>query len=114
MATEIRYVMHFSEDSNICAFEPRCFLCWADIVSADFDMIKCITNWVRVAEYKSLYVLRIGLPHEATNLYDSDVFGDIQRNGRGGCGEYALDIHVPQTHFARLDLTPDSTGTFFI
>ncbi|WP_199884940.1 hypothetical protein [Pseudomonas bohemica] len=118
-ATEIRYLMHFSTDRNIKEFEARPLnYCWADVLSADVNIVREITNAMPPTAYEAVYVLRVGLPASTDGgfdrlLIDSPVIGEWVCGKPGTCREYGLAVFVRAGEFAKIDLHLDPSKSFY-
>lgn len=118
-ATEIRYLMHFSTDSNIKEFEARSLnYCWADVFSADVNLVREITSAMPPTDYEAVYALRVGLPALTDDgfdplLIDSSVTGDWVPGKPGTCREYGLAVFVPAGDFAKVDIHLDPSKSFY-
>lgn len=116
-ATEIRYLFHFSDANDIKAFDARPeTYCWADVFSAEISIIDRITNAPNPADYKSIYILRIGLPSTEPDpeIFQSDLIGDWVRGYPGTCREYGLAKAIQPGQFGRVDINLDPTRSFFL
>lgn len=113
-ASQIQYLFHFSNDSNIQAFSARPMeYCWADVISANIAIIDAITNAPRASQYTTIYVLRVGLGNNQ-DLSQSPVVGYSVQGKPGRCMEYGLAIPVNAGDFGRVPIFLDPTGAFFL
>lgn len=85
---------------------------WADVLCASLVGIQTITNAQQPADYKALYVLRIGLADDEACLEECKFFSDVVRNLPAVCHEYSLGNNIQPGEFGKLTLTLN--GTDFI
>lgn len=111
-AQEIRYLFHFSDDNAIQQFTAKPLeYCWADVISAQVEMVRTITSSLRPKAYTAIYILRIGLA-PGKELFESDMVGDWVRGK--ACREYGISQSVPAGDFARVAIHLDPTGTHYL
>lgn len=91
---------HHSSDALIRSFRPRFHLyTWTDVLSQSASQLYRITG-LSAATFVAVYVIRLGVSSSCSYMR--------HRFSGPNCSEYALDIAIPSSHFARIPITSTS------
>lgn len=111
----IRYVLHFSENTQIANFQSISSQSWANVISAGLENVTAITSLDTPQDYKALYILRVGLADDETCLEECAFFWDQpQLNLRAGCFEYSLRNDVKSGDFGKILIGLSPSGDNFV
>ena len=111
----IRYVLHFSENTEISHFEDLASQSWANVISAGHENVTTITSLDTPQDYKAIYILRVGLAEDEPFLEECDFFCEQpELNLRAGCFEYALRYAIKGGDFGKVLIGLSPCGNNFV
>lgn len=111
----IRYVLHFSENTEIDHFVEISSQSWANVISAGLENVTAITSFDTPQDYKALYILRVGLAEDENFLEECTFFCDHpQLNLKAGCYEFSLGSAVKSGDFGKILITLSPSGDNFV
>lgn len=111
-SSNIIELVHYSADPNITSFPVRAGICcWTNAFTTSLDCIYNITAEMNPKNYKVVHIIRVGIPN-GQDIWSCTLFSEVVNTKIGI--EFELNFDVLPGEFARVPLSLDPTGKFYV